>query len=103
MRKSVKTQMSQLVIQYNVKFVKGLYLGDLLCNVMSINMSRITVNTIYSTVWIDIFKNLTQKNNFFFQDTAALFFQQDEKWLKGKITVLPTPSTSSVVPVHTQK
>lgn len=35
-----KAQMSQLAIQYNPKFVKDVYLGDLLWKIMHINMRR---------------------------------------------------------------
>lgn len=38
-----KTQMSQLAIQYNPKFGKDVYLGDLLWKIMHINMRRFIV------------------------------------------------------------
>lgn len=53
--------MSQLVIQYNVKFVKGIYFGELLCKVMYINVRRIIAisykrNPVRLRIYI--FKNL---------------------------------------------
>lgn len=50
-----KTQISQLVIQYNGKFVKVSYLGDLLYEGKCINMMWITVfiwkpNTVHSNI-----------------------------------------------------
>lgn len=90
----MKTQMSQLVIQYNEKFVKGIYLGDLLYKVMCINTKRITV---FSLKWNPvrfrfIFLNTVRGNiaafgdmeTHFYQGTTVLFFHQDEKRLKAE-------------------